>query len=625
MQSLYPLSVVQSNSWEARGGTDIAELLRGAPSSPFPDDRGYAWCAVFSSELELLLDPGTDPQTGDGFEIRIRARRQSGAGDITLAFELREGASVVDSSTEDFGSADFVDVAFTVDPVTAATVVDFEDLRLVATLSAGAGEASIAIESFYLVMPSTLSMTRLGVEVIASAPKRLQVTRVGIEVIAVIPKVLLFTRVGVEVIARRADNLAPPLVPLDLPDQPQRIFLHNWKTAVELSTAWQVDVTVAEDDGAEERRCLGDRPYRSLRIAFLGLGRDEALQLWLSVQRLSVERTQMPLYCDHATINAPSPDSEGLYFVASADYRRFSIGQRIAIVSMEDGKPSDISYATVYYAVGGVIATFTSASVGHYGPGSRIYPLLDVEIQLQSSGLFLSGDVYQVRVEVKEAPGQSALPALSYGTPVGYQLAPDSRPILEPRLDWSNDMHIGISRRGNTFSVGRAEVVSPNSQPAQPTLDLPMRFLSRADAWPVLRFLDSMRGRTESFYLVLPAPVLRPSAVVSLTVIRVASHDNEPDDIESFTPTIAIKGTNGTLYIRRIIAASSGSGYLELELDIALPGGTVVGDLVSVRPAYLMRQSVDEVIERWETDETVDVVTSLIGLGSEADVEIAGL
>lgn len=419
------------------------------------------------------------------------------------------------------------------------------------------------------------------------------------------------TRIVLEVLAN--ENLQPLVSPLALPAVVPNYFMANWQTAIEIEESWSTDVAPSADAGAEERRSLVDRPYRTMAVQLTALTRSEVHRLWMNITRLADARGPMPLYSDHARVTGAVA---GDIIPCDTTYRRFFKGARIAIHTWASNRPASVQYYLILEVKPTYIRTTTTIT-GSFGSGDRVIPMIDVEIALETSGLHVTREKTNLVLRVNEVVGQSALPPLvNIANVVGTQFFEDD-PIFVTRPDWSTGVQSGVVRVGRSYGLGRGQIVFTEGERPQQRHELAIVNPTRAALWEVKRHVDSRRGRGRPQWLLNPSNLYELVAITS-TYADITAEGNI-EDMEDFIEAIGFEQRDGTVTIARIATITDNTTTWRVNFETAL--ASVPSSVWRCSSAHHVRLSNDGIREQWQNDEVSQVSVSFIDLLAEEAVE----
>lgn len=410
-----------------------------------------------------------------------------------------------------------------------------------------------------------------------------------------------------------ADNVTP----LELPDVLPLLTLHNWLSPVTVETAYQTDVSEAETV-AEDRRLLAARPTRLLRGRLSGVNAADALRLLMTASRLAQGRTVGYLYSDKARITAAS---SGTTVWCDTRWRRFFVGQRVAVVAFEQNRATVVDHRAILGVLPDRIVVDVALSQT-FPKGSRAYPCIDADVALSVDESLHSDRVLDVLVSYQEVAGPSALPPTANDPPGSMQLDDeDGLPILSGRFDWGATRSAGVRRSGEVFGSGKAQVTYVRGERAQGQNEFVFKCSSRESFWPVLNFWDSRRGRGKPFWAVDQSTAFEVDSITTTYADVLPSGNIE--DVEDFVQNVGVELRDGTVYRRAVDTVAVAGDFWRITFADALPA--LGSPLRRLTVARLMRGDSDAMTEEWESDEAVTVRIPARELLEEKSVELAQL
>lgn len=406
---------------------------------------------------------------------------------------------------------------------------------------------------------------------------------------------------------------------LALPSPLPNLFRADWTVQVQMETAFQTTISAASSTVAEERRQLVDRPERTLTVAFTEMTRDDSLKLWMNIVRGATDRMVVPLYQDQMIVTS---SSTATVINVVPTNRRVYAGARVVIFDLgADGQPDQVEYATILTINPTTIGLSTSLS-NTYAAGSYVFPVIDVEVDLDSSpGRMRTDQTYQVTANFAEKLGPSALDVIVDGAPAGFSTYL-GHPILDVDPNWKGQISPAVKGEGTSYGLGRGLVVVPQGDRPRVKYNLSFLELSRADAWSLLTFFESRAGRRRPFWFTSPHTLFTPTAITTTYVdVEVAGNI---EDLQSHLPYVAIVENDGTLQIRGVDTVTLVSGKWRLTFDAVITAPSI-GDVDRVTAAYLARQNNDAFVEKWFTEEHCDFRVQALDLLQEKVVSIAAV
>lgn len=462
-------------------------------------------------------------------------------------------------------------------------------------------------------------VTRAGLEVMGRAVTALRVTREALEVMGKTPPpVLQLTRAGLEVMGKNplfGTGINPSGLPTPLPN----LFMANWSERVRLVTSWLVDVVEA-DTVAEERRILCDRPGRALTIRQTGLRQADAARLWANLKRLCHQRLVTPLYTDPARVTA---DSSGTTVFCDTATRRFFLGARVVVHAWGADGPTAPTYPIVQGILSDRLLLHSSTPLPQtYPAGSRVFPMLETEVDLEQSGTFVTDGTFDVQLTLHERGGRSALPTSSLDWPA-WMPTWAGIPVLDVRVDWGSNVSATLVRAGERGASGRGTVVSVRGERPQVGYEVDVTATSRAQAWQVIQFNDAARGQGRTFWFVAPDTAWRALALTQTTADVAASGNLQ--DARDFVAYLAVRRTDQSVVVLPVTdVTDQGGGVWRFHFDD--PGTPLaLGTTRKLTTVLHARQESNEFTEEWETDQACHLHLSVREALREQDVELASV
>lgn len=424
------------------------------------------------------------------------------------------------------------------------------------------------------------------------------------------------TKVVVEALYRVQD---PPLTPQSLPAVLSRELIANWSQRIEIFSEYQTDITQALDTN-EERLQLVDRPLRTQQVQLSGMNKAQSTELFNLAMRLGKERQVLPLYPDRSRLTATAAAAQKEVQCTTA-YRRFHKAQRVMIHDWSASGEIGTVEIGVIDEVQSDRLVLVSNLANTFDTSSRVYPLLDTEIQLENRYDLFTGTAASGVVTASEIAGHHTLPATVPRNTDGFSATHDGLPIFSPKADWTTGAEVAVIREGSSSLVGRSRVISPRGTRPRLEFQQAFTFLSRADWWDLHRFLDARRGRAYPFFYAAPHDLFTPTALTSTTLTVEALRNTE--DFEDFIQYLAIKLYDGTIHIRGYTTPITDNGSTwDIDFDTALLGVTLA-DVRSVTSAHKVRNKSDVMTESWINDEVVQMRVTFQELPKDEAVNTA--
>lgn len=376
-------------------------------------------------------------------------------------------------------------------------------------------------------------------------------------------------------------------------------FVADWASPPKPSTSWMTDVTVVENL-FEHRRQLVDRPFRSLAFNALALRNLDAAEMVLALRDAATGAFKIPLWNDWTVLTSPANAMSTSLQVETTTYRRFFAGQRVAVVSPVASSRN--RWSVVYAVIATVSATaigLTAALGAGASVGSRVYPAMDCDISLTGSTTVITDTVAKTKMLARETVGPTAIPALiGAGVNPSGETVFDGYPVMNFARDWTKEVQAGIIRSGSIAALGRSQIATIYGPRPQYSARATYMGIKRPDAWRILTFFDSRRGRTYPFWYTSPTADFHVKSVN--TGYIVIDGATSVADVAKHTH-IALCHRNGSIEIARITGAvTSGS---DTRVNLASTPATPLQSIKRGSWAYFARFDTDAIDEEWTTDE----------------------
>lgn len=399
---------------------------------------------------------------------------------------------------------------------------------------------------------------------------------------------------------------------------PGYLFLVQWADPVELATAYDTSISQAQTL-AEERKGLRSRPTRVGEMSLVALRESDAWQLQMVLQRLSQSDNLLPLFSDFSKLTAPA--SSTTLNCVTTDRRFFEGGRVIVAELLNAATLVDFEVATI--AAGGIspnAITLTASVSRTYPLGSRVYPAIEVQMNLRGNAEVVTDQNMVARLRWAEVIGASQLPGLAAvgTTPAGFnEYAGEA--ILHITPNWRQH-GTGPRRVGRGSASGRSLSTSTWGGRALFAKPLGWQFVSRAAAFSLLSFFDSRGGRLHPFLCPSFVDDFKPLALGTITV---DVQPNGPAFDYSHITHLAVFMRDETLVVREIDSVARLSESVDqITLDTALPSGLLLADVRRLSACHRVRFDTDEVVERWQTDAAVAMQAPVVEVINEKVVVV---
>lgn len=424
----------------------------------------------------------------------------------------------------------------------------------------------------------------------------------------------------------------------------------NWKSSVQLETAYHSDVARAPLSGAQDRRSLNPRPTRTLKCELLGTDAGRSFATLLGLLNRSSVPGPVPIYCDETFLTV-AMYGVGVDRVLECPtrYRRFFRGQRIAILSPEWINDPNLFGGYIFATIRQVLpdrllVTVANSGQANFPADSIVYPTFDADVSLTQDASLVTDSVLRVSLEATERSGGSTLPGAWRGplSPVLAHVneAPGQKrwdsasiPLFDRPHDWAASVEIELFREGSQINLGKGSMPQPTHSKTGFRYGLRMGALSRKDFWDILRFFDWAKGRSKSFWMPhfkTPWKVLE----VATSYVRIQS-PGTLGELNAFYRYVLVDledpATPGVFPFRQVreiyeISQNAPGDYTisfipGKELDFAVPLGVAY-----VVPVSRMTLAEDVINEKWKTSEVCEEVSfSVVDTIDEKDAPISGI
>lgn len=473
-----------------------------------------------------------------------------------------------------------------------------------------------------------VDISRQAIEVLGAPLLQGGATRVDVQIAAIHDAAVQadISRLSLEALARQGTT--GPVVPLALVDD-AHIFLHNWATRAEMRTSFRTAMAKSPATGAESRRGLGAKPFRTQKLEWSicptatggAVTLDELERLEVALRRLTNSRFQMPIYKDQQILDAAYLSSDDTILVQT-DEARFFPGARVVIVQTDFcGQVTSFSYHLIDSMTSAQL-TFT-ATLGVAVPaGSYVFPMMDCEVLLEVEADYRTSRVPTIRMTVAEAPGASQLPVLKSDTPSGAELYGEvggvARPIWFEEPDWTGGIKKGRSRQGKRARDGRADFLSLEATRSRQTHSFKIHG-TRSQMWQALEFFETRRGRLRTFWHIDQDQYLE---VVDLDAGGTFIGVSEIGDLADFSEEMDFIGLvmkDGTVFVRKAVSILEILTVFRVTLDQTIDSGLDPTDVARVARARITRFAKDEFVERWDHTGHMECSVSFIEALAEDD------
>ena len=443
----------------------------------------------------------------------------------------------------------------------------------------------------------------------------IRLTQFCAEVLAEPPKVpIRLTQFSAEILAA----YTPPVVPEALPGALD-LLVHNWSSTVRVETSFVTDVADAAGSMAEDRRALRARPTRQVEVRWSGLGPVVSARMMQAIVRLGGFRALLPLYPDVAPTTAASSASTRVY--CDPKDRRFFAGGRVALFEVDENyHPTTVEYRTIGSVDSdGLIVnsavTLTSKAL--------VVPLIDVEIRLEQQVKHATDEILDTDGLVfDEVIGPGALPGAT-APPAGLP-AVGGLPVWDADHDWATGLLTRVVRGGEAVGSGRG--LALHLRGARPVLAFGWSALGldRANAWRLIQFFESRRGRALAFWLAAPISVFGRWAAINAASVDFVPAGNAADQAYAYK-YLAIVLRDGTIHIRTITGVTDVAGpFRRVSVNVAWPV-IDTAEILRVTSAHLVRFAKDALTEDWVTNAVCRFEVEMVEVLAEGPTSFANL
>lgn len=535
------------------------------------------------------------------------------AADPTKAGVSRLGAQVA-GRAHDANSQ-----AATVSRIVAEVVADENPQAGVSRLSSQvAGQAHAANAQSALV-------SRLVAEIVAGPDAQAAVSRLSSQVAgqahAANAQAALVSRIVAEVVAPQ--NTAGPIVPLPLADD-IHVFLHNWVQQAEMRTSFQTDVRFSPETGAESRRGLTLKPFRSMRLEWLE-GDDMTLsqleRLEVLLRRMTDVEFQVPIYMDQKELDQSYTVAGTDTINIKTDDARFFPGQRVVIVRRDiENQAVAFDFREIDSLTNASLTFTTALAPGEtWDQGSLVFPCMDCEVMLEAVIDYSTARKARLTMTVSEVPGASQLPPIKSDNPVGFDVFED-RPIFDIEPDWTTGVRKGRKRQGKRVKQGRGDIIIKLGDRSRQYHSYTVNG-KRDEMWPVVEFFETRRGRLRTFHHVDHDQYLEIAELdASGNFVGVSEIGDLADFAEEFDPGwVGIVMKDGTTYVRNVANIQQVLTVFRITVTPALPTNLDVTQVARVARSRITRFESDELREIWTTAGYLSASVSFIECLNEED------
>ena len=421
-------------------------------------------------------------------------------------------------------------------------------------------------------------------------------------------------------------TVTPKALPTPLPN----FLLGNWRTQIQMETAYSTDITNA-DTLAEARRGLLVRPRRTLRFLLSGMDRNQTAQIKGDLLRHANDIVPIPLFQDQAIITGDTESATDKIPVDTSHGRWF-VGARIVIFK---GTVNDSISAVQYLTIATIDPAFieVNESLGdaEYVAGDTIMPCIDASISVDSQRLRVITDFHgEVRFKAAEVTGVSALPRLTMVVPSEFPTfasgnGGDDRPIFDIPANYNQALADIIKRDGGKFSSGRGVIIFTKGDRARHAFEFSI--LSEPDeAFQFLKFFDWAQGQLQQFWFPDHLTTLEPATDTPVNIFFINVEQNgRIENLQDFLDFVFVKQKDiaaPSLGVVSAVAVDGGTWKIDFSTGTSM---SVFNNYERVTSAHKVRFSDDKITEKWSTDELMSIRMRFNEVLSEKEVTVPNL
>jgi hypothetical protein len=398
--------------------------------------------------------------------------------------------------------------------------------------------------------------------------------------------------------------------------------VHNWQSPVVVRTEWQSTVETTRGDGntpgAEIRRLLADRPFRTTDIDIAGFGDSvaAAAQAAQSVRGLLSDRSRVPLFSDFVKLTAATSSGANTLNVTSTTGLRLFVGQ-VVFIATRDPNTNRWKFETrTLQTVTSSTLTLTAGIGSNYPAGTRVYATIVAEGLTDASLSVLHSQAVTASLRLKEVLSSVSIPGrIVPGTLPPGESTFNGYPILTQPYDWS-DLRVSQSRQTRLNKVGLDIIPETPSNAQTFGVSLAFKTFDRLQSLRLSRFFDSRGGRVFPFWFVSPINEIVPIAASGTTITVSADRLPLAQAQTIIGYHVGMVGSTGTT-IHRVTAASQTGNTVTLTVAHTI---TQTG-IRRIARAYLCRFDTAELVENWNTDQTFTTTLPVASLPTDAGTD----
>ena len=293
--------------------------------------------------------------------------------------------------------------------------------------------------------------------------------------------------------------------PKDLRSLYPQFLRNDWSTPVKFTTHWLTDIAYSYDTLREEAVALKNRATHTIEATTLGWDQGESFSHYIGAIRAAQNDFPIPLYCDRARLTAAT---SGFFVPCDPMYRRFYVGQRVALVK-QDFQKVDITSVQAY-AEYGLITSISSQGITlqeeiivDWQEGDWIYPMLDCHPIVTTDGTLHSDYHLSTNIIATEEGGSSALPP-TFRNRIGHLWNYDDQIPVVNFEAWDAQPELSIVAQGGIRDLGKGSTANIQGKLPQIQWTFTTLMDTRKKAWELLNLFDSCKGRGKQLHVLDP-------------------------------------------------------------------------------------------------------------------------
>ena len=406
---------------------------------------------------------------------------------------------------------------------------------------------------------------------------------------------------------------SPQVIPLPLPTELPQLFLTNWLTAVTISSSFNTDILIAEDQ-TEDRVARTTIPHRELTTTFTGMNRDESQELYLMSLKSALERLPLPVFPEVSFLSSATLSTDKT-INCDTTFRRLYTGARILILDPSKHLPENLTFARI--TVFNATSITVEDVVGFIFPkNSLVIPLIDCHINISQSGTLITDYHFNLPYSYKEVEGPSSLPRLPLSS--NYSLH-EGDPIFFPLHDWITNPSITIRRPGTQFAVGNATVTTTRGTKSEVDFTVDIKALTREEVIDIVSLFEDRLGRVRPFWFVNLLTLWNVSAITTTTID--VDKSSSLALLKSEILYVGVITKLGATQIRAVTDITDEGSVFRIHIA-ALSPAISLSEIAKVSPAYFVRFAEDSLVENWSTDLTCSMSLRFKELINEGSIPL---